>query len=260
MDRTRSQRARSLIAWAVTVVAVVLPWSATAPSRAQTGEVSAAGRGGEQLYQLYCATCHGTDGAGIPGAGVGAGPPLRGLEVAYVDQVLRTGRMPILEPSVGVVDQPRFTDGERAGLVAWTSSAFDLVGDLPVMREGSVAHGQELYGRHCAACHGSTGSGGTSGDGVTVPPVRGLDPVAVFEATRVGPFEMPRFEAEVLTDEEVWDVVAFTQEMTTLEATPLGIREMNRVTMTVMAGLLLLAVLGVVLVTGRPVPVPEKDD
>lgn len=220
---------------------VVLPGS----GRAQVEDATEADldRGGE-LYAVYCATCHGTDGAGVTGTGARAGPAIDETDVAYNDLLIRTGRMPLVEPRAGILDDPGFTESDRASLVGWMAATFDLPGRIPSLTgEGDVARGAELYTVHCAACHGSSGVGGISGGGATVRTVRDVDPVAIVEATRVGPFAMPAFSQDVVTDEEASDIAAFITTMSQDERSPLGLREPHRATLAVLTIPLFLAVL-----------------
>lgn len=197
---------------------------------------------GGELYSAWCVHCHGSSGAGIAGEGVEAGPPVDDIDVRYVDLTLRTGRMPIIEPRVGIVQEPGFGDRERASLVAWMAEEFDLPGELPSVTPGDAASGAELYATHCAACHGGGGVGGVSGGGATVRQVKGVDPEAVVEAIRVGPFEMPRFSEEVISDEDAEDIAAFVDELSADRRSPLGFRELHRVST---AGLVVPLVIGV---------------
>lgn len=237
---------RPLAGWLVVLLAGVVALALLPPAGAAQPEVE---RGG-QLYQRTCAVCHGTTGEGVAGQGVQSGPTLRDVDVAYVDLVVRTGRMPILEPRLGVVEQ-RLGDADRAALVAWMVAELGLEGDVPDVVAGDAARGQALYVTYCAACHGSTGRGGIAGDGTLVPSLTGLDATAIVEAARVGPFEMPVFEEEILPDEDAADVAAFVRELGAGRTTPLGLAEIDNVQAAGLALLLFLLVLGVVFAVDR---------
>lgn len=193
---------------------------------------------GGELYQRWCAACHATDGAGTT-----AGPPLTGIDVAYVDLTMRTGRMPLEDPARGV-RQRRFSDAERRRTVAYLTDLLDLDGQVPDVAPGSPAAGRRVYGVHCAACHGPGGSGGLAGDGTPVPEIVGLDAVAIAEATRQGPFQMPRFGRDLISDGEVGDLAAFLGEDTHPPATPLGYTELSRPLAAAFATTLALVVIG----------------
>jgi ubiquinol-cytochrome c reductase cytochrome c subunit len=208
-------------------------------------------RRGAGIYQANCAACHGTVAEGGPGTtDATSGPPLDEVSIAYVDMVLRTGRMPFPDRATGVLRE-ELEDGEREALVAWMTERFDLPGEIPEVGDGEAARGQELYVRNCAACHGAAGGGGISGAGVTVPPVSGLDPVATVEAIRVGPFEMPGFSEQVLDEQQVADIAAFVEAADEEGGTLLGLHEIDEVVGALFAGGLALLGLVVLLVTDR---------
>lgn len=184
-------------------------------------------RGGE-LFQANCAACHGTAGRGGPGPGVLDGPPIVGVDLAFIDLTMRTGRMPIVEPSVGVRTD-RLSDDEREAVLAYLVERFDPPGEIPEVGEGEAARGQEMYVRNCAACHGAAADGGISGANVRVPPLRELDGIAIAEATRVGPFEMPAFTASVLDDDAIDDIVAYLALVDETPRTLIGVRELDQI-------------------------------
>lgn len=184
---------------------------------------------GEEIYARTCAACHGTDGTGGTGEGVAAGPALVGVETALVDLLLRTGRMPIVSVSHGVPGPRRLTDVDRRELVGWMRERFGLDGAVPEVGEGDVVRGGKLYAVHCAACHGSTGSGGIAGDGTLVRAVAGLDRVAVVEAIRTGPLQMPRFSSAAISDDAAADVGRFVEEGLLIPAREqVGLGELDR--------------------------------
>lgn len=184
-------------------------------------------RGGE-VFQANCAACHGTQGEGGTGSGVLAGPPIEGLELAYVDMTVRTGRMPIAAPAVGVRTD-RLSDADRAALVVYVAERFDLSGELPTVAPGDPSRGQEVFVRNCAACHGAAGGGGVSGGSTRVPPLVGVDSIAIAEATRVGPFEMPAFEPAVLDDGDIDDLVSYVELVAATPRTAVGVREVDQI-------------------------------
>jgi ubiquinol-cytochrome c reductase cytochrome c subunit len=208
---------------------------------------------GATVYAVTCAACHGPAGAGRTGEGVEAGPALIGLDVAFVDMTLRTGRMPIEHRELGVV-RDELDDDERVALVDWMQARMDLEGAIPDVPVGDRARGHELYGLHCSACHGATGQGGIQGEGQIIPPVEGLDRVAVAEAIRVGPFDMPGFSEYTIPDEDAAAIGTFVEEdLTNPPRTVAGIPEMHRITFWGLACVVAAALVAAVVLVATPV-------
>ncbi|MFA9432985.1 c-type cytochrome [Egicoccus sp. AB-alg2] len=252
---TRSRRRRvwpgNLVAAAIVVGAALFGGSAGAqtdePTRNQQADVLARGAG---LFQAHCAACHGTRGEGGPGPGDLAGPPIDEVDVNFVDLTLRTGRMPIPAPSHGIRITD-YDDAQREAVVAFMRERFDLPGELPTVGEGDASRGQELYVRNCAACHAAAASGGISGAAVQVPPLTGLDPIAIHQGTRVGPFEMPAFEQAVLDDQAIADMVAYLAVVDEAPRTAGGLQELDAISSALLMLALTLAAGLVVLVVAR---------
>ena len=205
---------------------------------------------GASLYQATCAACHGTVAQGVTGEGIVAGPALTDIDIAYVDLTLRTGRMPIAQPSVGVRTE-HLDDDEREAVVAYMAERFGLTGSIPEVGDGDPARGQELYVRNCAACHGAAADGGISGATVRVPPLADLDGIAIAEGIRIGPFEMPAFEATVIDDEAIDDIVAYLEVVNATPRTAAGVKELDQIGEALFAVGLALAAGVVVLVVAR---------
>jgi ubiquinol-cytochrome c reductase cytochrome c subunit len=171
---------------------------------------------GEQLYAGNCASCHGIDGRGIrsprPGAGdlSGQGPSLRGVGALAADFYLRTGYMPLGDPSDQPTRRPvQFSDREIRALV-------DFVGSLgsgpaipsPRPAEGELSEGQELFTQHCAGCHQVMAQGGFV-TGARVPPLEDSSAQQIAEAVRIGPYLMPRFPKSQISDQELNSIIAY---------------------------------------------------
>ncbi len=190
-------------------------------------------------------------------------PPLAGnpdVTVPYVDLTVRVGRMPPPEgePFDNRERRVVINDAERAALVAYMAEQFDLEGEIPDPPPGDAARGREVYAANCAQCHGSTGAGGVAGAGAWTPSVVDRDPVAIAEATRVGPFEMPRFGPDQITDQEIGDIAAFTRFVSEEHGTPLGLVEINPVYASGFAFVFALIVLASALwIAGRPTMFPD---
>ncbi len=260
---------RSLLGWFVVAGAVFVGlWWASSDVAAQEpiGDVAL----GSQLYAQACAQCHASDGSGAEVAGTGRrAPALAGrpeITAAYVDLVMRTGRMP---PAANPFDnQPRavaFDDEARLAIVAYTVQEFGLTNDLAditQLPEGDAGRGQRVYATNCAACHGSTGAGGVAGGGAWTPLVSSYEPATIAEAIRVGPFQMPAFGEDQITDQEIADVGAFLEEVHSESGTPLGLVELNPVFASGFVALLAVAmIVSLFWISSKPTwfPDPEAD-
>ncbi|HUG86402.1 MAG TPA: cytochrome c [Euzebya sp.] len=257
---------RAYAGWLVVLVAAAgLAALTLRPAVAQDDELADPTAFAQTSYQSNCASCHGPSGGGgtVPGTGL-PGPSLVGRDdvtAAYVDLVLRTGRMPPAgDPFDNRARQVFYDDAERRAMVEWMTEALDLDDDIPGLaedlREGDVAAGLESFALHCAHCHGNTGAGGTAGQGAWTPRVNNLEPLGVAEAVRVGPFEMPAFGQDLLDQADVNDIITYLEAVDEEPGTPVfGLVELNPVFASGFVGLLALLLLGSLLfIGGRPVP------
>lgn len=227
-----AHQARALFGWVVLLVGGLLAVGLGAGTSEASADRVEVRRGGE-LYQFWCATCHANDGSGV----AGIAPPLNGFSVATVDLSLRTGRMPLADPRRGVRER-EFTDEEREAVVAYLTEFLDLEGELIKPGPGDASRGRDMYAVHCAQCHGATGKGGIAGDGVEVPAIQGLDAVTIASAVREGPFAMPRFGEDLISDSEIGDIVAFLDERVHEPTSPLGLAEVSKFEVIGVAALL----------------------
>jgi ubiquinol-cytochrome c reductase cytochrome c subunit len=267
-DADSSRAHRALLGWGVVVVAIILVFVARVSITAQaqgTGGQSFVSQDqlqrGAQIYQQQCAQCHGGDGSGGTVQVTGRpAPPLRGTDVAYVDLVLRSGRMP---PAGNPFDNrrrsPTVTGADREALVAWMSTAFGLSGQIPQVQIGDPRHGLQVYSAQCAHCHGATGGGGVAGGGAYTPPLTSYEPIVTAEAIRVGPFEMPAFSETQITDQAVGDIAAFLNMIAHERGTPIfGLVELHPVYAAAFVALLAVAlVCSLLWIGGRPAWFPD---
>jgi ubiquinol-cytochrome c reductase cytochrome c subunit len=190
-------------------VATASPTPSTLPTAAPTPP---AGRG-RDLYLRDCAWCHGAQGQGSVYC-----PLLVGVGAASADFMLSTGRMPITEAE----SQPQrapvpYSPRDVEELVRFVAS----LGSGPSIPSVSVAagdlgEGAELYQENCAACHGSTGSGGALTNGLLAPPLRSSTAVQVAEAVRLGGAglrsgNMPKYGPESLSDRQVASLARYVE-------------------------------------------------
>lgn len=260
---------RALLGWvtlAAALLAVAMAWPnlarAQTPAEELVEQVDV--EVGAELYALHCAACHGASGQGgtIGGRDV---PAITDVSLAYMDLVMRVGRMPPPEgnPFDNRARTPILTDEQRLTLLAYTVRAFGINGAIPELPEGDPASGQALYAANCAACHGATGQGGVAGGGAWTPAIVGYEEVVIAEAVRVGPFEMPAFSAEQINDQGLADIAAFLDLVQEEEGTLLGLIELNPVYVSgfvaIMAVVLIFALL---YISGTPTwfPDPQRPD
>lgn len=180
---------------------------------------------GAKLYAQNCAACHGEQGSG------GIGIPLalasfHGLVPDdYVRKTIRLGRPGRVMPAFITL-----TDAEVDAIVrhvqSWGSGPAPRYSSAPI--RGDIARGRQLFGKHCAACHGANGEGG-KGTGVTLARPRDLPimPPALhnpgFLASASDPMikailmqgikgtPMVSFLQAGLSEKEIDDVVAFVR-------------------------------------------------
>lgn len=232
-----------LLAWTlVALVAIGVALASAPDADAQSGPstVSEGAERGALLYSQQCAQCHGAGGTGGATSGMqqwgGEAPALvpgenPNVTAAYLDLVMATGRMP---PAASPYDNRKravvFSEDERHDLITYMQQEFGVEGELPQIAEGNAAAGQEVWSQNCTHCHGATGSGGVAGAGAWTPQVSGRTPEEIAEAVRVGPFNMPAFNRDQITDRQIGDVVAFMELVQEEPRTPLtNLLELNPV-------------------------------
>lgn len=249
---------RAYAGWAILLLTAALAAVALRPATAQE-EIADPVAFAETNYANNCAQCHGQDGTGgvVPDTDLQA-PALAGRDdvtVPYVDLVLRTGRMPpVGDPFDNRAREVVYDDAEREAMVDWMTAEFDLEGEIPQAAEGDVAHGLEVFALNCAQCHGNAGAGGTAGQDTWTPEIDDLDPIAVVEAIRVGPFDMPAYSEDVLDSDDVNSIASYLEAVEAESGTPVfGLVELNPVFASGFVGLLAVVLLGSLLVIGgRP--------
>jgi ubiquinol-cytochrome c reductase cytochrome c subunit len=203
---------RPFLVLALAALALAAPSASGQPSSGVVRPANQASlsllRLGEQLYAGNCARCHGPEGRGLGSLG----PSLRGVGALAADFYLDTGYMPLDDPD----EQPRrrrveFSERELDALVAYVAS----LGDGPEIPEphpedGDLAEGLALFTGHCAGCHQVVAEGGYVTDAVA-PPLDDATPVQVAEAVRIGPYFMPRFSEQAISDSELDSIVAYVE-------------------------------------------------
>jgi ubiquinol-cytochrome c reductase cytochrome c subunit len=249
---------RGLVAWIWVILATAAVAAAIAggePARAQDDGHQQQVARGEDIFTRQCASCHSITG------GEADAPDLRQVSVPYADLVLRTQRMPPGDRDGRTKGDVRYSDEDREAIVAYLTEQFGLEGEIPEPAEGDPARGREIFATHCAACHGSTGAGGVAGGGAITPNLIGLDGVTLAQAIRVGPFQMPRFSSDQISDEGLGDIAAFMHEVAEEPGTLLGFAELNPVFASAFVfALSIIVLLSCMWITGRVQLFPDRRD
>ena len=163
---------------------------------------------GRELFLTGCSSCHGIDGTGT-----GRGPSLERSGEAAAYYYLSTGRMPLANPN----EQPRrkdpaYEDRDIDALVAYVSTLGEgpPIPDLD-LRDADLAAGGELYREACAPCHSAGAIGGALSYGRAAPTLHPAEPRQIASAVRVGPGQMPVFDREAVSEEELDDLVRYVR-------------------------------------------------
>jgi ubiquinol-cytochrome c reductase cytochrome c subunit len=169
---------------------------------------------GATLYAIHCSACHGNIGQGSNVA-----PALIGKPAVDVHFMLDTGRMPAAIPDVNDVHrEPAFTYrqiDEITNYVMALSANFGLHPDmrLPLLGPADVVRGRRLFIANCAPCHGIVAEGASVGGDDVAPSLMNATVFQVAEAIRTGPGIMPRFDARLLSDQDVDDIARYVNDL-----------------------------------------------
>jgi ubiquinol-cytochrome c reductase cytochrome c subunit len=204
----------------VVLLVLALPSAALAAPSAKVKQ-------GLRVYGRYCVMCHGPNGAGQlrstdnrvgggPGRDqytqAGLGPSLRNVGALAADFYLSTGYMPLKRDGL----QPRRSrlllgPEQIAAVTAYVAS---LGTGPPIPKphpeRGSLAGGQHLFATHCAGCHQIVARGGYV-TGAVPPPLGDATATQIAEAVRIGPYVMPKFSKQQISDEELNSLVRYVQ-------------------------------------------------
>jgi ubiquinol-cytochrome c reductase cytochrome c subunit len=182
---------------------------APAPPPTSAGQRQQIARG-RSLFLDGCSSCHGDDARGIKNVA----PSLYGAGAAAADFYLSTGRMPLANPK----DQPTrappaYNRQDIDALVAYVGS----LGTGPAIprvntMQGNIAAGLASFTLHCAGCHQVAAAGGIV-TGAIAPPLNSTDvtPTQIGEAIRVGPYLMPAFTANQISDADVNNIARYVR-------------------------------------------------
>jgi ubiquinol-cytochrome c reductase cytochrome c subunit len=198
-----SQLRRARKSFPVLIMAMI--FLTASPATAQ--EIEPPGR---DPFESRCASCHGDQGAGTE-----FGPSLNGVGAASADFYLRTGRMPLADPTAPPIRKPTDLSEEQiTALVNYVAQLSEGGPDIPTvdLSDTSLSNGARLFADNCAACHGATANGGAVGDDAFAPTLHESAALDVAEAVIVGPGEMPVFAFDDQTRDDIVSYVMYLQE------------------------------------------------
>jgi len=167
---------------------------------------------GKALFDVACSSCH-----GMNAEGTSQGPSLVGVGSASVDFQMGTGRMPAAKPEAQI---PRKTVLYSQSQIEAVGAYIDSIGTGPAipspeqydpagLSADEIARGGELFRTNCSACHAIVGGGGALPNGKYAPSLTNTTSVHIWEAVRSGPQQMPTFSKNVLTDEDVRQIIGY---------------------------------------------------
>jgi ubiquinol-cytochrome c reductase cytochrome c subunit len=118
--------------------------------------------------------------------------------------------------------RPQFEEQDRLALIAFIESLAPGEGpdipDISGYEDASLSRGLELFTANCAACHGATAQGVAVGQRDVSSSLDVATPLEIAEAIRSGPGVMPRFGEDVMDEEDLKAVVAWTIDLRQREA------------------------------------------
>lgn len=177
---------------------------AAAPNPEPTVAVEGFSASGQQLFETWCAICH-----GVRGEGGSIAPSLNDIPALSADFI--TSRVRGGKNAMPPFAQADLSDGELGAIIAYAQQS--VIGSaLPRLSAEELTAAAELYARHCAECHGPQGEGAGE-DGpplVTSPPMRASE---IVNFTRVGSAQTPPIPPSAVSDEELRLIVAYLHSL-----------------------------------------------
>jgi cytochrome c oxidase cbb3-type subunit III len=204
---------------------------ATAPATAAEPEDSVAQRidKGAAHYKRYCELCHGRDGAGYA---ADHAPQLRNLTFLatvterFLWHAVEVGRSGTPMAAFGATFGGPLGRQELWELSEYLHALSPVAGAIDVdsvLVNGDPALGARVYARHCGACHGAHGEGGT-GPKISEPSflATASDGFIRYAIEHGRPSTPMRAFGEVLTPDEIAGVTRYIRTWThTEDNTPL---------------------------------------
>jgi ubiquinol-cytochrome c reductase cytochrome c subunit len=173
---------------------------------------------GKKLYDVGCASCHGTSGQGSSD-----GPSLVGVGSAAVDFQVGTGRMPAKQPGPQVeAKKNTYTQAQIDQLAAYVASLGPgpsaPTKDQYSPANADVAKGGELFRTNCSQCHNFVGKGGALTHGKFAPTLKGVASKHIYEAMQTGPQNMPSFPDSTMPSDAKANIIAYLKAVDTAQS------------------------------------------
>ncbi len=176
------------------------------------------------LYAQNCAGCHGAQGRG--GAAIALASP---IYLAIIDEpslrkITANGAhgtsMPAFAQNAGgMLTDEQIEMISRGIFSRWAQKGILDGADRPsytARNPGTAAHGELVYGRYCASCHGPGGQGGPKGSAITndsflaLVSDQELRTIVIFGRPELGaPDWRGNVPGKPMSDQEITDVVAW---------------------------------------------------
>ena len=134
------------------------------------GIAHAAPPDGAKLYSKNCAVCHGQSGNGGIGIPLALTSFQTSIDDGYLRRTIRYGRPGRVMPAFKALSDTEI-DAIVQHLRSWHKGPRSHFAKHHI--SGDPKHGKQLFGQHCASCHGANGEGG-KGTGVTFSRPRDL--------------------------------------------------------------------------------------
>ena len=213
--RRRHKAARPLLLLLALVAVGLLYAVATPQETSAETQMTQQIEEGKALFDVSCSSCH-----GLNGEGTSQGPSLIGVGAASVDFQMGTGRMPAALPQAQIPSRPNIYTQEQIDAVAAYVHSLGAGPDVPAESQYSpeglsaeeIARGGALFRANCSSCHGIIGGGGAMPEGKYAPSIVETSAVHKWEAVRTGPQQMPSFSQDILTDQDVREIIAYVDQ------------------------------------------------
>ena len=179
---------------------------------------------GKKLFDVGCASCHGTGGQGSSD-----GPSLVGVGAASVDFQVGTGRMPAQQPGAQIPQKRVIYSQKEIDQLAAYVASLGAGPAVPTQSEynpsgADLGTGGELFRTNCTQCHNSGAEGGALTEGKSAPSLKGTSAKHIYEAMQTGPQSMPSFPDTTMPQQQKKDIIAYIKAINGPEtATPGGL-------------------------------------